>query len=88
MHGIVANCGATAKNQQDGSNSTGCATSFPHALLLGSSFNRTLWSKVGETISTEGRALNNQGVAGLAFWAPDINLFRDPRWGRGQETQG
>ena len=32
--------------------------------------------------------MNNQGVAGLAFWAPDINLFRDPRWGRGQEVPG
>ena len=44
--------------------------------------------KILQTISTEGRALNNQGVAGLAFWAPDINLFRDPRWGREQETPG
>eukprot|EP00944_MAST-04C_sp_MAST-4C-sp1_P007923 g7923.t1 len=88
LHGVVANCGTEAPNQPDGSNSTGCATSFPHALLLGSSFNRSLWSHVGEAISTEGRALNNQGNAGLAFWAPDINLFRDPRWGRGQETPG
>jgi xylan 1,4-beta-xylosidase len=88
LHGVMAPCGATAQNQPDGSNSTGCATSFPHALLLGSSFNRSLWSRVGEAISTEGRSLNNQGNAGLAFWAPDINLFRDPRWGRGQETPG
>ncbi len=56
--------------------------------MLASTFNRTLWQLVGAAISTEARALHNQKLAGLAFWAPDINLFRDPRWGRGQEVPG
>ena len=83
LHGVLSGCGSAS-----GPDSTGCPTSFPHALGLGATFNRSLWSHVSSTISTEARALNNQGVAGLAFWAPDINLFRDPRWGRGQEVPG
>jgi beta-glucosidase-like glycosyl hydrolase len=82
LHGVVSGCGTAATG------STGCPTSFPHLTVLGSTFNRTLWQAVGGVISTEARALHNQGVTGLAFWAPDINLFRDPRWGRGQEVCG
>lgn len=66
----------------------GCPTSFPHATLLAATFNESLWRTIGSTISTEARALHNQGIAGLSFWAPDINEFRDPRWGRGQEVPG
>ena len=83
LHGVNTHqCGTAAPG------STGCPTSFPHALGLGATFNRTLWTLVGETISTEARALFNQGLIGLAMWAPNINLFRDPRWGRGQEVPG
>ena len=82
LHGVNCRCGDAAEG------STGCPTSFPHALGLSATFNRTLWTLVGDTISTEARALNNQGLIGLSFWAPDINLFRDPRWGRGQEVPG
>lgn len=39
-------------------------------------------------VAVEGRAMYNFGQAGLTFWAPNINVFRDPRWGRGQETCG
>ncbi|EEE61783.1 hypothetical protein OsJ_16354 [Oryza sativa Japonica Group] len=39
-------------------------------------------------VSTEARAMHNVGLAGLTFWSPNINIFRDPRWGRGQETPG
>ena len=53
-----------------------------------SSLNESLWHAIGAAISTEARALNNVGQAGLTFWAPNLNLFRDPRWGRGQETAG
>ena len=74
LHGVLVGCGA-----QTGNN-TGCPTSFPHALLMSASFNRTLWQTVGKIISTEARGLHNQGIAGLYFWAPDINLFRDPRF--------
>ena len=82
LHGILCDCGEALPNN------TGCPTSFPHALLLGASFNRSLWKEVGAAISTEGRAFANQGITGLFYWAPDINLFRDPRWGRGQEVPG
>lgn len=39
-------------------------------------------------VSTEARAMHNVGLAGLTFWSPNVNIFRDPRWGRGQETPG
>ena len=85
LHGVESGCGRSSGS--DGS--TGCATSFPHGLLLGATFNRSLWRSVGEAISYEARALGNQGVWGSGFsWSPDINLFRDPRWGRGQEVPG
>ncbi|CAN1156156.1 Probable beta-D-xylosidase 5 [Linum perenne] len=64
------------------------ATSFPAVILSGASFNETLWLKMGEVVSTEARAMHNVGQAGLTFWSPNVNVFRDPRWGRGQETPG
>ncbi|XP_059649802.1 probable beta-D-xylosidase 6 [Cornus florida] len=64
------------------------ATSFPQVLLTASSFNRTLWYSVAAAIAVEARSMFNAGQAGLTFWAPTINIFRDPRWGRGQETPG
>ncbi|KAJ3695797.1 hypothetical protein LUZ60_001174 [Juncus effusus] len=65
------------------------ATSFPQVILTGATFNPLLWYKIGEVISTEARAIYNLGQAeGLTFWSPNINIFRDPRWGRGQETPG
>lgn len=67
---------------------TSFATSFPQVINLAGSFNRTLFYKVGEVISTEARAFYNAKHAGLTFWTPNVNIFRDPRWGRGQETPG
>ena len=70
-------------------------TSFPHALLLAASFNRSLWAAVGDAVSTEARALNNLGAADdigtgpyapLMVWAPNLNPYRDARWGRGHEV--
>ncbi|MBA0555835.1 hypothetical protein Golob_025990 [Gossypium lobatum] len=56
------------------------ATSFPQVILTAASF---------DAVGIEGRAIYNVGQAmGLTFWAPNINIFRDPRWGRGQETPG
>ena len=52
------------------------------------SFNATLWRSVAAAISTEARALQNGGVTGVNFFAPNINVVRDPRWGRGYETAG
>ncbi|CAM4929077.1 unnamed protein product [Rotaria socialis] len=64
------------------------ATSFAAPINLGASFNVRLIYRVANAISTEARAFNNEGQAGLTFFTPNINIFRDPRWGRGQETPG
>ncbi|KAJ9552176.1 hypothetical protein OSB04_016221 [Centaurea solstitialis] len=64
------------------------ATSFPQVILTAASFNESLFNILGKVISTEARAMYNTGVAGLTFWSPNVNIFRDPRWGRGQETPG
>lgn len=64
------------------------STSFPEPIGLASSFDRQLVHDVASVISTEARAMNNQGQAGITFFTPNINVFRDPRWGRGQETPG
>ncbi|MBQ4604120.1 MAG: glycoside hydrolase family 3 C-terminal domain-containing protein [Clostridia bacterium] len=74
----------------------GTATVFPHAIAMASTFDPELIGEVADVISTEGRAKHNKHVKygdhdifkGLTFWAPNINIFRDPRWGRGQETFG
>ncbi|MCR5830384.1 MAG: glycoside hydrolase family 3 C-terminal domain-containing protein [Lachnospiraceae bacterium] len=74
----------------------GIATVFPQAIGLAASFDEELLEKIGDTISTEGRAkyvgqfkYGDHGIyKGLTFWAPNINIFRDPRWGRGHETYG
>ncbi|GFY90155.1 beta-D-xylosidase 4 [Actinidia rufa] len=64
------------------------ATSFPQVILTAASFNVTLFHAIGKVVSTEARAMYNVGLAGLTFWSPNVNIFRDPRWGRGQETPG
>lgn len=65
------------------------ATSFPQVILTSASFNPSLWYRIGQAIGIEARAIYNAGQAnGMTFWAPNINIFRDPRWGRGQETPG
>jgi len=74
----------------------GQATVFPQAIGLGATFDPQLLHDVAEAISVEGRAKYNAQSAkgdrdiykGLTFWSPNINIFRDPRWGRGQETYG
>ncbi|XP_058077571.1 probable beta-D-xylosidase 5 [Magnolia sinica] len=64
------------------------ATSFPTPILTTASFNETLWRTIGESVSTEARAMHNLGAAGLTFWSPTMNVVRDPRWGRTLETPG
>ncbi|KFK25272.1 hypothetical protein AALP_AA8G090500 [Arabis alpina] len=64
------------------------ATSFPQVILTAASFNVSLFQAIGKAVSTEARAMYNVGQAGLTFWSPNVNIFRDPRWGRGQETPG
>ena len=74
----------------------GYATNFPQVIGMAATWDTDLVHKMGETVSTEARAKYNQAMRedhhemffGLTFWAPNINIFRDPRWGRGQETYG
>ncbi len=74
----------------------GTATSFPQAIGLAASFDAELMRAAGDVIATEGRAKYNEASAhgdrdiykGLTFWSPNVNIFRDPRWGRGHETYG
>jgi beta-glucosidase len=75
---------------------SGIATVFPQAIGLGATFDTKLMSRVATVISEEARAKyheaqrrgNHNRFYGLTFWSPNINIFRDPRWGRGQETYG
>ena len=82
-HGV---CQSHSVNYTRGPISWG--TVFPQVIGTAASFNESLWLAIGAATSTEARALANAGQAGLTFWAPNINVFRDPRWGRGQETAG
>ncbi len=74
----------------------GIATVFPQAIGLAATWNTDLMFHIADVISTEARAKhhyftqkNDRGIfKGLTFWSPNINIFRDPRWGRGQETYG
>ena len=74
----------------------GVATVFPQAIGLGATFDEDLAKRVATAISDEARAMNNASIdkgyhlqyGGLTFWTPNVNIFRDPRWGRGQETYG
>lgn len=75
---------------------SGMATVFPQAIGMAAAFDPELIQKVAEVTSTEGRAKYNTfqkyedyGIyKGITFWSPNVNIFRDPRWGRGQETYG
>jgi beta-glucosidase len=74
----------------------GYATMFPQAIGMAATWDAPLLHSIGDVISTEARAKNNEALrhnvhdiyTGLTFWSPNINIFRDPRWGRGQETYG
>lgn len=74
----------------------GTATVFPQAIGCAAMFDEEGMEKIADVIATEGRAKYNAFSAeddrdiykGLTFWSPNINIFRDPRWGRGHETYG
>ncbi|PVX44482.1 beta-glucosidase [Flavobacterium sp. 103] len=72
-------------------------TVFPQAIGMAATFDSDALQKMGDIVSSEGRALFNEDLRngktgsiyrGLTYWTPNINIFRDPRWGRGQETYG
>src|SRR6201993_2072536 len=75
---------------------SGFATMFPQAIGNAATWDAPLIHSIGEVVSTEARAKYNDAIAhgnhdryyGLTIWSPNINIFRDPRWGRGQETYG
>ena len=82
LHGVAAN---------------GRATVFPQAIGMAATWDRDLIHQIATAISDEGRAKyhealrrngRNDQFQGLTFWSPNVNIFRDPRWGRGQETWG
>lgn len=75
---------------------SGTATVFPQAIALAAAFDTNMIEEIGDAIAVEGRAKYNENqkkgdrdiYKGLTFWAPNVNIFRDPRWGRGHETYG
>ncbi|MRX63165.1 glycoside hydrolase family 3 protein [Maribacter luteus] len=75
---------------------SGVSTMFPQAIGMAASFDPAMMKKVADVISDEARAKHHDAVRkgnfdryyGLTFWSPNINIFRDPRWGRGHETYG
>ncbi len=56
-------------------------------ILLSAAFDDDLIEQIADVVSTEARAFSNAGRAGLDFWTPNINPYKDPRWGRGSEVR-
>jgi beta-D-xylosidase 4 len=84
LHGVANSPGVRFANEGDFSS----ATSFPETINLASAFDDALVEAVAGIIGKEARAFANGGKAGLDYWTPNINPFKDPRWGRGMETPG
>ncbi|TKA23286.1 hypothetical protein B0A50_07343 [Salinomyces thailandicus] len=84
LHGVADSPGVNFSDVGDFS----YATSFPEPIVMGAAFDDELIRAVATVVSTEARAFNNFDRAGLDFWTPNINPYKDPRWGRGLETPG
>ncbi|KAF2756172.1 beta-xylosidase [Pseudovirgaria hyperparasitica] len=84
LHGVAKSLGVKFNTAGEFSH----ATSFPQPILIGAAFDDALIKAVATVVSTEARAFSNANLAGLDYWTPNINPFKDPRWGRGQETPG
>ncbi|KAL1873614.1 hypothetical protein VTK73DRAFT_801 [Phialemonium thermophilum] len=82
LHGVAHNRGNTWGGTFN------AATQFPQAITTGAAFDDELIEQIGAAIGAECRAWANNGRSHLDFWTPNINPFRDPRWGRGHETPG
>ncbi|KAG5983381.1 hypothetical protein E4U55_000057 [Claviceps digitariae] len=87
LHGVAKNSRGVQFQTPLGDDFS-AGTSFPMPILMGAAFDDALIREVASTISIEARAFGNAGYGGLDFWTPNINPFRDPRWGRGMETPG
>lgn len=74
----------------------GTATTFPQAIGMAAMFDAEFLEEIADIIAAEGRAKYNEAAKhgerdiykGLTFWSPNVNIFKDPRWGRGHETYG
>ncbi|KAF7312125.1 putative exo-1,4-beta-xylosidase bxlB [Mycena indigotica] len=84
LHGLATSPGIIFASSGDFS----FATSFPAPIHMSAAFDDPAILAVGDVISTEARAFSNAGRASLDYFTPNINPFKDPRWGRGQETPG
>ncbi|KAI0857481.1 glycoside hydrolase family 3 protein [Xylaria cubensis] len=84
LHGVAYSPGVlfTESGEYSG------ATSFASPILMSAAFDDELIHAVADAVSTEARAFSNDGRAGLDYWTPNINPYKDPRWGRGSETPG
>ena len=85
LHGVASSPGV---NFAPAGANFSYSTSFGSPILTAASFDDALIQDVGRVIGKEARAFGNYGFSGFDFWTPNINPFRDPRWGRGQETPG
>ncbi|KAI3465104.1 hypothetical protein Pfo_021767 [Paulownia fortunei] len=87
LHGVAVAFGV--ENAVSFNGTMRAATSFPQVILTAATFDANLWYRIATVTGTEARAIYNEGEAiGMTFWSPNINIFRDPRWGRGQKTHG
>jgi xylan 1,4-beta-xylosidase len=84
LHGVASSPGVTFA----ASGNYSYATSFANPIGLASAFDDEMIYKFATIVSTEARAFSNAGKTGLDFWTPNINPYKDPRWGRGMETPG
>ncbi|KAI0909183.1 glycoside hydrolase family 3 protein [Ustulina deusta] len=84
LHGVAGSPGVAFSTSGDYSG----ATSFASPILMSAAFDDKLIHAVADAVSTEARAFSNAGRAGLDYWTPNINPYKDPRWGRGSETPG
>ncbi|KAI1170288.1 glycoside hydrolase family 3 protein [Nemania sp. FL0916] len=84
LHGVAESPGVAFSDSGEYSG----ATSFASPILMSAAFDDDLIKAVADAVSTEARAFSNAGRAGLDYWTPNINPYKDPRWGRGGETPG
>lgn len=68
--------------------STTCIISIAHFINGDNNVTNLRYQGGAQVVSNEARAMYNGGVGGLTYWSPNVNILRDPRWGRGQETPG
>ncbi|GAB1317102.1 hypothetical protein MFIFM68171_07312 [Madurella fahalii] len=85
LHGVAY---APGTQFREGDGTFNSSTSFPMPLLMAAAFDDELIEKIGTVIGIEGRAFGNAGFSGFDYWTPNVNPFKDPRWGRGSETPG